>query len=52
MLVQTQEVQIILIIKTIRIFKKLSYRKVIKIYNISKTILCNRIVGRILYSNI
>jgi len=51
MLIQTQETQIILIIKTIRTFKKLSYWKVIKTYNIPKTILCNRIASRIPYNN-
>jgi len=51
MLVQTQEVQIILIIKTIQISKKLSYRKATKTYNIPKTIFCNRIVSQILYNN-
>jgi len=45
MSIQTQEVQIIFIIKTIRISKKLSYQKAIKIYNIPKIILCNRIAG-------
>jgi len=52
MLIQTQEVQIILIIKTIRISKKLSYRKATKTYNILKIIFYNRITNRILYSNI
>jgi len=51
MLIQTQEAQIILIIKAIRTSKKLSYRKAIKIYNIPKTILRNRITGRIPYNN-
>jgi len=51
MLIQTQEVQIILIIKTIRISKKLSYRKTTKTYNIPETILCNKIISRILCNN-
>jgi len=43
MSVQTQEVQIILTIKTIQISKKLNYRKAAKIYKIPETILCDRI---------
>jgi len=45
MSVQTQETQIILIIKTIQIFKKLSYRKAAKIYKVPETMLYNRING-------
>ena len=43
MSVQTQEVQIILTIKTIQISKKLNYRKAAKIYKIPETILYNKI---------
>jgi len=51
MSVQTQEAQIILIIEAIRTSKKLSRRKAAKTYNIPKTILHNRIAGRIPCSN-
>jgi len=51
MSIQTQETQIILIIKTIQISKKLSYWKATKTYNILKIILCNKIAGQILYNN-
>jgi len=43
MSVQTQEAQIILIIETIQISKKLNYRKVTKIYKVPETILYNKI---------
>jgi len=45
MSVQTQEAQIILIIKTIQIFKKLSCRKAAKIYKVPETILHNKMNG-------
>ena len=51
MSVQTQETQIIFIIKTIRISKKLSYQKVIKIYKIPYIIFSNRINSIIIIYN-
>jgi len=43
MQIQTQEVQIILIIKAIWISKQLSYQKATKIYKVPEIILYNRI---------
>jgi hypothetical protein len=43
--IQTQEARIILVIETIRLSRKISYRAVAKIYKIPKSILADRITG-------
>jgi hypothetical protein len=45
----TQETKIILAIEVIRTSKKLSYRKIIKFYQIFYSIFCNKINNRIIF---
>jgi len=48
--IQTQEAQIILVIKAIRISKKLSHYSTTKIYKVPKTILRYRITSLTIYN--